>query len=222
MSIFSDIFVSLTTGLVLGGGMCLISFFIDKTFCKDSFEIVCKQTPELYIDGIFANLTNMFLIGPITYSVIEYCFIDKTTYYIQPLNLVSILLFHNCGYYITHFMMHKPLLCKIHNFHHKFDKFLLPSIGNAVSPNEFIIAYMSPFIISAIYLGPNQTTFITSISIISILNMAIHCRELELIEWPKIFVSPSQHIEHHKIKTKHYAAPLLNLDYIFNGKNKDN
>ena len=127
--------------------MCLISFFIDKTFCKDSFEIVCKQTPELYIHGIFANLTNMFLIGPITYSVIEYCFIDKTTYYIQPLNLVSILLFHNCGYYITHFMMHKPLLCKIHNFHHKFDKFLLPSIGNAVSPNEFIIAYMSPFII---------------------------------------------------------------------------
>ena len=222
MYILSDIFVSLTTGLVLGGGVCLISFFIDKTFCKDSFDVICKQTPELYIQSIFANLTNMILIGPITYSVIEYCFIDKTTYYVQPLNLVFILFFHNCGYYVTHYYMHKPVLSSIHNFHHKFDKYLLPSIGNAVSPQEFLLAYMSPFIISAIYLRPNQTTFITSISIISILNMAIHCKELELIQWPIFLVSPLQHIKHHKVRNKHYAAPLLNLDYLINSDNKEN
>lgn len=221
MYILSDILVSFTTGLVLGGSVCLISFFIDKTFCKESFEVVCKETPKLYIQSIFANITNMIVIGPITYSFIEIFFIDKTAFYLEPLKLIFILLFHNFGYYITHIFMHRPLLSYIHNFHHKFDKYLLPSIGNAVSPQEFILAYMSPFIISAVYVRPNQTTFITSISIISILNMAIHCKELEMIKWPKFLVAPFQHIEHHKIRSKHYAAPLINIDYLVNNDKKN-
>ena len=43
MYIFSDIFSSLVNGLILGGGVCLISFLLDKTYCK-SFELVCENT----------------------------------------------------------------------------------------------------------------------------------------------------------------------------------
>ena len=204
--------------MILGGSVCLFSFLLDKTYCKKSFELVCKETPSLYIESMYANLLNMIVIGPITYSMIETIFINKFTFYIQPLNLSIILLFHNGMYYLVHYYMHKPLLNSIHKFHHKFDKYLLPSMGTAVSPQEFIIAYMSPFIISANYLRPNQITFITAISIISTLNMAIHTKELENMKWHKYLVSPFQHIEHHKIKNKHYSAPLINIDYFMDNK----
>ena len=214
MYFFTEIFSSFVKGLVLGGSVCLISFVLDKNYCSKSFEVVCNTIPKLYIDGIFANLYNMILIGPITYSIIDYALIDHTDNYIQPLNLSLLVLVHNGFYYIAHYYMHKPFLYHIHKFHHNYDNVLLPSLGNAVSSKEFFIAYMLPFIIGAKLFHPNEVTFISSISIIAILNMAIHTKELEDTKWAKYLVSPNQHIEHHKVKTKHYAAPLLNIDYL--------
>lgn len=216
---FTDILSSFATGFLLGGGVCLASLLADRFLCRDTFEIVCKETPELYFKGVCANIVNMVIIGPITYCLSDIFFVNDSTIYIEPINLVLILLFHNISYYIIHFFMHRPLLYKIHLFHHKFDKYLLPSMGNAVSMSEFIIAYVSPFIVSCIYLNPNRITFVSSISIISILNMIIHSNELIEKNWPCFLVSPKQHIEHHKIRDKHYAAPLLNFDYFWNRNN---
>ena len=100
------------------------------------------------------------------------------------------------------------------SFHHQYDKILLPSIGNAVSTMEFISAYLLPFIIAAYFLRPNEISFIIPIGIIGLLNIVIHCKELEDLPWAALFVSPKNHIEHHEVRTKHYAAPTINWDYI--------
>ena len=49
---------------------------------------------------------------------------------------------------------------------------------------------------------------------ISFFNLIIHTPEFEHYPWIPIMVSPNNHITHHKINKKHYAAPILNLDYI--------
>lgn len=214
MDFISNVLPSYFTGLLLGGGVCIISLFLDTTFCRSTFLELINNDSKKYIDGIKANFINMICIGPATYSIISYAFTDNSTTYIQLGNLTCLLITHNGLYYIFHYLMHKPILYSIHKFHHQYDNILLPSLGNAVSKEEFLLAYMSPFIIGAKLFNPNETTFIAAISIIASLNMAIHTKELENVQWIKYLVSPNQHLEHHRIKDKHYAAPLLNIDFI--------
>ena len=103
---------------------------------------------------------------------------------------------------------------KYHKFHHEFDHLLMPSIGNAVSIPEYLSAYVAPFIMGAYILRPNETTFASSIGLIAFMNLIIHCQEMEHVPWLSFFVSPKNHIEHHKVRLKHYAAPTINVDYL--------
>lgn len=200
-------------GLILGGSICITSIFLDTTICNKNYKMFMMLYPNLYIEAFGANIKNMIIITPITYTIINKTLINHNTFNIDIVILTKILLLQNVLYYIIHYLMHKPLLYYIHNFHHKFDNILLPSLGNAVSKEEFIIAYMSPFNLGAYLFNPNEITYVLSISIIAILNMIIHTQELNHVKWIKYFVSPNQHIEHHRLKNKHYAAPLINIDY---------
>ena len=105
-------------------------------------------------------------------------------------------------------------LYKYHKFHHKFDKVLIPSIGNAVGAVEFLSAYILPFIISVFILKPTEVTFIIPITLISIFNLIIHCRELKHIRLGKYLIDTEKHMTHHIERDKHYAAPILDLDVI--------
>jgi hypothetical protein len=212
--------ISYFKGLLLGGGVCFISFLIDTSLCKDTYLKINQKNQKLYLESLDANIKNMIIIAPITYSIIDNTLINKTTIQLNFLKLNELLLIHNFLYFIVHFFMHKPFLYKIHKFHHKFDDILLPSFGNAVSLEEFFLAYMFPFITGAYLVKPNELTFMSSIAIIAILNMVIHTQELENVKWINFLVSPNQHIHHHRVKTKHYAAPLLNLDYFIENVNK--
>ena len=208
-----DLINSYMKGFVLGGGIVCISVFIDTTFCKQTHLRFNMLYPNLYLESLHANFKNMILVGPITYSLVDNLILDHNSYNIQIINLSGLLLIHNSMYYMIHYLMHKPFLYKIHKFHHQYDNFLLPSFGNAVSIEEFLLAYMFPFITGAYYLKPNEITFILSISVIALLNIVIHTQDLENVKWVKYLVSPNNHITHHKIKNKHYSAPLLNFDY---------
>ena len=200
-------------GLILGGSVCIVSVFLDTIICNKNYKMFMMLYPNLYIEAFGTNIKNMIIITPITYTIINKTLINHNTLNINIVILTKILLLQNVLYYIIHYLMHKPFLYYIHKFHHKFDNILLPSLGNAVSTEEFVIAYMFPFILGAYLFNPNENTFVLSISIIAILNMIIHTQELKDVKWIKYFVSPNQHIEHHRLKNKHYAAPLLNIDY---------
>ena len=208
-------FVSIGKGLLLGGSITLLSLYLDVSFCKETFIKFCNENCNKYIKAIEAVQRNMMIISPLAYGIIDQTLIDHSSIVIQYNNIISILGIHSVGYYIVHSAMHKINgLYNIHKFHHEYDKVLLPSIGNAVSSTEFITAYLMPFIIAAYYLRPNELSFIIPIGIIGLLNIAIHCKELEQLPWFPFLVSPKNHIEHHEVRTKHYAAPTINWDYL--------
>ena len=210
-----DLIISIGKGLLLGSSIAMLSFFLDISFSKKSFIKLCNESSEKYIQAVEAVQRNMMVISPLVYGVIDQSFIDHNSMTFQYNNIVSVLGIHSVGYYVVHTAMHKfKKLYTIHSFHHQYDKILLPSIGNAVSTMEFISAYLLPFIVAAYFLRPNEISFIIPIGIIGLLNIVIHCKELEDLPWAAIFVSPKNHIEHHEVRTKHYAAPTINWDYI--------
>jgi len=210
-----DLIISIGKGLLLGSSIAMLSFFLDISFSKKSFIKLCNESSEKYIQAVEAVQRNMMLISPLAYGVIDQSCIDHNSVTFQYSNIISILGIHSVGYYVVHSAMHKfKNLYTIHSFHHQYDKILLPSIGNAVSTMEFISAYLLPFILAAYFLRPNEISFIIPIGIIGLLNIVIHCKELEDLPWAAIFVSPKNHIEHHEVRTKHYAAPTINWDYI--------
>lgn len=210
-----DLIISIGKGLLLGSSIAMLSFFLDISFSKKSFIKLCNESSEKYIQAVEAVQRNMMVISPLVYGVIDQSFIDHNSMTFQYNNIVSVLGIHSVGYYVVHTAMHKfKKLYTIHSFHHQYDKILLPSIGNAVSTMEFISAYLLPFIVAAYFLRPNEISFIIPIGIIGLLNIVIHCKELEELPWAAIFVSPKNHIEHHEVRTKHYAAPTINWDYI--------
>jgi len=206
-----DFLISLGKGLLLGGSICVLGVVLDKTICSNSLKKIDK---ELYQQGIYAVKKNMIVVGPITYAVINQVFIAPG-HTIQLFNVVSMLMIHSVGYYGVHYAMHKvPFIQPIHEFHHRFEKTLVPSIGNAVSMEEFMLAYMAPFIYGAYILRPNEISFIIPIKIIALLNLLIHCQEAEQLSFVKWWVSPKNHGDHHRYRYKHYAAPTLNIDYL--------
>lgn len=206
-----DFLISLGKGLLLGGSICVLGMFLDKTICANSLK---KIDQKLYDKGIYAVRKNMLVVGPLTYAVVDQIFVSPG-HVIQWFNIISILMIHSVGYYGVHYAMHKaPFLQPIHEFHHRFEKTLVPSIGNAVSMEEFILAYMAPFIFGAYLLRPNEISFIIPIKTIALLNLLIHCQEAEQLSFVRWWVSPRNHIDHHRYRFKHYAAPTFNWDYF--------
>ena len=209
--LYMDFLISLGKGLLLGGSICVLGMFLDKTICANSLK---KIDQKLYDKGIYAVRKNMLVVGPLTYAVVDQIFVSPG-HVIQWFNVISILMIHSVGYYGVHYGMHKlSFLQPIHEFHHRFEKTLVPSIGNAVSMEEFILAYMAPFIFGAYLLRPNEISFIIPIKIIALLNLLIHCQEAERLSFVKWWVSPKNHIDHHRYRYKHYAAPTINWDYF--------
>ncbi len=208
---------SLVKGLTLGTSVLVLSFIADNTISLESSKKIKTENYALYIDAMKALFINMIIISPITYAGVDTLLIDHNLsgYYIDIQKVITILLIQNIGYYIVHRVFHEyPILYKYHKFHHKFDKILIPSIGNAVSTEEYVYAYLLPFILGAGITQPSELTFIIPIFVVVFLNMTIHCQELNNLVYPFFLVSPQNHYEHHQVRNKHYAAPLLNVDSI--------
>lgn len=205
---------SVGKGFTLGSSLCILSLYMDTTISHKSYKKIKKYRPHLYLRGIIMVQANLMLVSPIMYGIVDMALLTHSHEF-QWFNIYATLVIHCIGYYCAHYYMHKVRwLYTFHEFHHEFDKLVLPSVGNAVSVAEFCFAYASPFIVSAYILQPNETSFIVPIGIIGILNMVIHTQEFENIPWMEWFVSPREHIQHHKKRTGHYAAPTLNIDYF--------
>ena len=212
-----QIIYSFLKGIALGTFVTFLGFFFDVTFSRRSYKKLLEKSEQLLDKAVPAIQFNLMIIGPTVYGFVDY-FLLEHNYTIQPMNILGVLSIHSIGYYIVHYAMHKSTnLYKLHSFHHEFDKVLIPSIGNAVSKGEFIIAYVTPFVTSAYLLNPSEASFLIPVGIISVMNLVIHCKEFENIPYSKYFVSPKNHIMHHEVREKHFAAPTINIDYLFTG-----
>jgi sterol desaturase/sphingolipid hydroxylase (fatty acid hydroxylase superfamily) len=188
--------ISLKKGFALGSTVCVFAYVLDRTMSNGSYNSANKENPSLYKSGWTKIITNLTIINPPIYSIVDNFFINKLD-----------------------FLIHRELhinskLYKIHSFHHRFDKLILPSTGFAVSHSEFLIAYASPLVIASILIHPSEASFLSAISLISLFNLFIHCQELRTMKWIPGFVSPDMHITHHEVRLKHYAAPFFNFDEL--------
>lgn len=207
--------ISLLKGFCLSSFTYYLGMYMDVFISKNSFHEMIKEIPDLYKEATTKIQQNLLILSPLIYSIVDQTLLDHSSSTIQPVKTICILLTHSVGYYIVHKSMHNIVyLRKYHNFHHKFDKHIIPSIGNAVSTEEYLIAYICPFVIGAYLFHPNEISFVIPIGLISVFNNIIHCSELRGFIWPVYFVSPDQHIEHHEVRMKHYSAPIINLDYF--------
>jgi hypothetical protein len=207
-----DILGSLMTGLLLSGTVYALGVIMDSTIGKESVKILKETKGKEYVEGKNYVSKNLLIISPIVYSLVHVTLLsqDEGFHFGKYLCLIGI---QNVGYFFAHREMHRNTkLYNIHRFHHNFDEVVIPSFGNAVSHDEFLIAYVTPMIFGAFVLTPSDLTFITSIGTISLFNLIIHTQELYEIPWIPGLVSPTHHINHHKVRNKHYAAPLLNVD----------
>tara|TARA_Y100000389_G_scaffold199821_1_gene238962 strand:- start:3215 stop:3871 length:657 start_codon:yes stop_codon:yes gene_type:complete len=206
---------SYLNGLSLGSGVYLLGRCLDMTLSADSYLRLMSIKGELLDKGLQLCRKNLLVVGPVVFTVVDIFLINHTLFF-SFRDMGDILIIHSIGYYFAHRTMHENSIMKrIHIFHHKFDQLLIPSIGNAVSVEEFCFAYMLPFIVGALLVRPGSLSFINAVGMISIANLFIHCKELEHIKLMELFVSPKKHINHHKTYNRHYSAPILDLEYLF-------
>lgn len=198
--------------LTLGSGL-----LIDNTISKPSLDKLKENNITLYNQGMIKVYKNLLFLGPIYYLGVEKFIISDHASPISLYETMGIVLVHSFGYYFAHRSMHRnDFFKKYHYFHHQFNETLVPSIGNAVSENEFTFAYMFPFVVGSLMVNPNINSFNMGIMIVSIFNLLIHCQELENVKWNQYFVSPKVHLYHHQSKNQFsaYSAPTFNLENI--------
>mmetsp|Transcript_22867 Transcript_22867/g.49469 ORF Transcript_22867/g.49469 Transcript_22867/m.49469 type:complete len:231 (+) Transcript_22867:27-719(+) len=173
---------------------------------------------ELHAAGIRATTINHLLLGPITYDLtIRYCCTKQNlNLWQQACSVMIFLLVENFLYYCAHYLMHTRHLYFMHRFHHKFNAIVLPSSASAVSTLEFIIAYMSPFLVAAWGASCDKHSAMAAVIIVMIFNLIIHTPVLEesFARYPWLFVSPGDHLAHHRQLTCHYSAPIFHFDRI--------
>jgi hypothetical protein len=199
-----------------------------------------KDTPKLYLKGWMMNLLNNLILGPLiflyplrlvqlkncdpaetsqfewfSYSGSGWCPTNHS-YTDEALRCMGVLACQAIGYYLGHKFMHTRQGYWMHRFHHLFNKTVVPSTANAVTFWEYAVAYMLPIFVGKILFAPSMRSLFAAGWIISINNLLIHTPMLheaseKLPEW---CVSTWGHLDHHRVLTKHYAAPTINLDYF--------
>jgi len=117
-------------------------------------------------------------------------------------------------YIQSHWAMHRQLY-PIHRFHHRFNYIVLPSSASAVSIPEFLLAYMTPFIFAAWGSSSDKASSVVAVLMVITANLIIHTPALEekfhrYMPW--LFVSPEDHLAHHRQLTCHYSAPIFHFD----------
>jgi sterol desaturase/sphingolipid hydroxylase (fatty acid hydroxylase superfamily) len=182
-----------------------------------------KKNPRLYCTAIGLNLFNHFVLGMPSY-VLGVCFYAQdlhlpttSTALVVLLQVMITVVIHSLCFFYVHKVFHTvPQLYKWHKFHHLFNTLVTPVTANAVSPVEYFVAYLTPFMISMTLLRSTETSLWLAIQVISIFNLAMHTPKLQHFyhSAPQWIVSTEHHLEHHKRLSCHYAAPTFNLDYI--------
>jgi sterol desaturase/sphingolipid hydroxylase (fatty acid hydroxylase superfamily) len=203
--------------------MTLLTFALTAVLELMSFDAVravCRKDAgaRLYAQGVLMNIVNNGIMGPPLYELVSSRWMSAPFSAPGRLGMVSaILLAHAIGYYCAHRWMHTRRMYWAHRFHHRFNTIVVPVTANAVSLAEYAIAYMAPFVVGGALLRPDRFSMFVAVGIISLNNLLIHTPKLHdlserLVPWWG--VSTSDHIEHHRRLTTHYAAPTISIDKL--------
>ena len=178
---------------------------------------LCKKDRKLYFQGLWANVQNNAVLGPIVYAVATQFFVSgpREPSSSWPL-MFGVIFVHAIGYYMAHRAMHTRTLYWAHRFHHRFNTHVPPSSANAVSLVEYGLAYMLPFVVACSVLRPDPPALRRAVAVVSVCNLLIHTPPLEPLSQrlPWWLVSTEDHIDHHRKLTKNFGAPTVSVDRI--------
>jgi len=201
-------------GLILSGSIYVLGSLMDIVFEINTLYNLIENNNNLYHKMETSLQTNFFIVSPISYVTINTLFVSNSSSF-SLVSVFVILFIHNYIYYKLHYAVHhNSKLYKIHLFHHKFDKLIIPSVANAVSVPEFLLLYISPLVPGILITGACESSLVMSVALISVKNLAIHTPKLSLI--PKIpYINvPNDHLLHHSSKSPHYSATYFDFDQL--------
>lgn len=210
--LYDGLFISLST-LSITFILDVISVYYVTNLLKTS------SGRKLYLNSIIMNIFNNLILGTLAYIVFVNYFenTNEKSIFGMIMDCLCLLLIQSLGYYYVHILMHTKRFYFIHKFHHQYADIVIPMSANSVSILEYLLAYLTPFILGIIIVQPNRLPLKVAICMVSYCNLLIHTPWLEDVSkkyLPKFMVTTSDHLEHHlKSKTK-YAAPIINWDYI--------
>lgn len=204
------------TGFYIGLFSLLIIIILDIL----SYNYIKHVNVYLYMKALLFNIFHLLILSPVLYTFTSkyLCSVETQQFGVQCIKCFCILYTQSVLYYYIHILMHKPdIYSFIHKFHHQFNTFVVPISANAVTIQEYLLAYMFPIIISAYIFSPDYITLNISILFISLSNILIHTPIFRYISMiiPDFLVNTDKHMTHHKMNNKHYSAPIINWDYFF-------
>ena len=190
------------SGLQIGAASALASAILDK-------EQRNLPPSDLYVDSWALVLFNLLFLGPFVRAQIAPLLRARGAFRIATETL-AIVTVHSGLYALAHRAMHRvAALRPIHWAHHRFKKVVVPSSANAVSPAEFLFAYMLPFAAAAAALKPSGAAVDLAVLVVSAANLWVHSPHWSGANCPAWLVHPTDHLEHHRTRVAKYAAPTF-------------
>lgn len=205
-------------GLLMSLSIYSIENILDLSLCFHELKSFQSRQMELFVDAKTIEFFNVILVAPILYGIFGSFIVDEDNHTFHWPAFFQIILIQNLLYFFIHRYMHITN-ASMHKFHHRFQEDIFPSTANTVSVSEFLLAYLLPLFIGGYFSKTTEITFLMASYTISLFNILVHVKKLEHIPYPKYLVSPSKHLNHHQRKTKHYASPILDVEwFIVDGK----
>lgn len=194
------------SGMRMGAVTAMTAVVLDK-------EEADLPKVDKYVDAVAMSLFNLLFVGPMLHAWLAKGICGGRRFH-NPLrtlfNAGAMVVIHSGMYAVIHRCMHRiKALRHIHGPHHMFVDDATPTVANAVSPDEFIIAYMMPFIVGTHIMKANEAALNIAVGIVSAANLWVHSPRLKSQPWPAFLVSPKDHLEHHSQRTAKYAAPTI-------------
>ena len=112
---------SLFKAICIGGLGYMIGIIMDETISKRSLQMIRKDEPKLYEQGMRKVRENMLIITPTVYFISDMFLFNHTNFSFRIDKALFLLLFHNFSYYLAHKAMHNvSSFRKYHEFQTRF------------------------------------------------------------------------------------------------------
>jgi hypothetical protein len=228
-------------GYSLALGTFVLTILLELGCLAEVRAIWTKQRngKSLYLTAIVYNLVNHFLLGvpmygialkfftrPVLsqqhhdhYSSLDSSFHGSMMIMVLVAQFCTVILVHSLLYYYLHkfFHEHAPFYRIIHQFHHRFKEHVTPMVANAVTPMEYIVAYVIPIAVGAVVARPDPLALRAAVSWMTVTNLLVHSPRFQALSMryvPNWCVATADHLEHHQRVHCKYASPTINIDYL--------
>ena len=187
----------------MGASTVLAGLVLDKE--QDRLPATDK-----YLDALAMSCFNLLLVGPFIHAWLTPHLSVCRSHWQRIWKAGGVVLIHSGLYAFIHRCMHRiRALRYIHAPHHRFDEDVTSSVANAVSADEFLLAYMLPFAVGAWIVRADTVCLNIATAVVSAANLMVHSPHLSNVTLPQIFVHPKDHLEHHRTRCRKYAAPTV-------------